>query len=379
MVLNTQRQVDVLEQESDVTQTIDDYNVMKSPFSFNLWDYRDPSTDEDCVVYAPNWVLGNNRITATHGTDMELLTVSYPPIKPLEHKIITKVEIVTDILITGEGDTSPIFNSVSIGNGESYYACHSSTDGSVRSGDALTESKYGMLFTETLWGYSQQDIGNLLQSHLHVQFNVDLSSNQKTITFQNTFVRVSFNHFFKSESLAVENRLGLLGYRLDSDDELTYKLYIDDEGYLVEEYSDVNSPLFSIEFNEDNEGILYVDGEYLPDYQLDTFGYLYYGSVEQGSVYLFLSNADRTDTTYHTGDNLTLTIAFLNSVGGRVPNTELLIYLDEDGIIEAITDNNGYYTTTLSFNTVGNHTITVTNTNNESYAFTSNTETIEVI
>lgn len=377
MVLNTQRQVDVLEQESDVTQTIDDFNVMQSPYIFNLWDYRDPTSLKDCSVSAPNWVLGNNKITATHGTDMELLVVSYPPITPLEHKLITNVEIITDILITGEGDTSPIFNSVSLGDGEYFYASHSSTEREVVSGKAVTESVYGAVFTETLWGYSQKGIVNLFQSgNLAIQFNIDLSSNQKTITLQNTKVRVTFDHFFESESLAVENRLGLLGYSL-GEKGVDYSLYIDKDGYLIEEYTGVSSPVFTIEF-DNGIGNLYVEGSNLPDFHLDANGNLFYGSVEDGSIYVYMNNIDRNDGTYHIGDNITLTVAFRNNVDGRVPNRELLLYIDSNQIIPVTTDDDGYYSTTVSFNTSGNHTVTVINIADNSYNFASASETIEV-
>src|SRR5574344_3166669 len=104
MVVNNnnaiRKDVDTLEQQTKVTQTIDNYNLLTNPLTFQAWTNYSTLTQT-------NWILdkSNNSIQKAHGTQDDTIQVDYSTLPQLEHKIITGIESITDITIE---DTSGV-------------------------------------------------------------------------------------------------------------------------------------------------------------------------------------------------------------------------------------------------------------------------------
>lgn len=394
MVLNPQRQIDTLEQETKVTQTIDDYNILQSPYTVNVWNYKDPTSNETPTYEYTNWIrnTGLNSITGLHGVETDLIHITFPAIKPLEHKLITRIDIVTDIIVEKDVnvdyDNYPSINNVGIGIKDTYNTIQLSTGKNVGvrvnsntgelEGIPISNDMEDVIFTNNennlIWGYNQENLDQLIQSgEFSVEFNINLGNNTHNITLKNTYLKFYFTDYFESESEAVENRLESLGYTLDNASR-NYQLYVDDDGDLWQEYYSRDSPIFSIE-----DGDLYVEGTNLPTYQYDSFGDLYYGQAEDSSIYLTITNQTSINN-YHTSDTLLITTALLYGEDQRVPNRNLTLTIyKQDGNTYNIyplgfdnpytlqTDTDGYAYQTINLNTKGTYKIEVTNTSDNYY------------
>lgn len=354
MVVNNnnaiRKDVDTLEQQTKVTQTIDNYNLLTNPLTFQAWTNYSTLTQT-------NWILdkSNNSIQKAHGTQDDTIQVDYSTLPQLEHKIITGIEIITDITIE---DTSGVFNgmypkinSIEVGDGTTYSAIIKDEDGRLNSSTLITEDyvnvKYGG--KNNLWGYNSGDLDNIVNNKLFsIRFNVDLSTSGKTLIFKNTYIKFYFDNFFQTESEAVANRLDLIQYSFLNTSNSLFTLEVDN-GYLYEEYYSADVPSFAI-----IDGNLVAEGNNLPNFKFEN-GYLYVGDPENCELTLTLP------TTATTSDTVNIEVLFTNDSGLAVEGETVSIsYSDGSNpeTYEINTNSSGVATKSTQFFNTGDIEIT---------------------
>lgn len=334
------KDIDSIEKETKVTQTIDNYNIMDNPLKLQVWT-------ANSGVEHTGWIISesNNSCEKTHGLQSDLINVYFSTLPYLEHKILTGVEIVTDInLLDGGGifnGVYPIVNSIGVGDGTYFYSINQSEDKTVTSSTPITENLSQVKFggSTSLWGYSNGGLDSIIKNgNFTIQFNVDLSSTGKSIEFKNTYIKFYFSNFFESESKAVANRLDLIQYSFLNTSNSLFTLNIED-GYLYEEYYSADVPTFTIQ-----DKMLIAEGNNIPDLKFDSStGILYVGSPEECTID-FIGEGGKVAT------DVTFGIKFTNASGLPVQGESVKItYTDQATPSDYVTDSQGEVLITDTF------------------------------
>lgn len=349
--MTTYRQdIDTLEKQRKVTQTLDNYNIMDSPLTLQVWT-------ANTKVEHTGWVISeaDNSCEKAHGVQTDVINVYFSTLPYLEHKIVKGIEIVTDInLVDGDGVFNgmyPLINSVGVGDGTYFYNINKSEQKEVVSGTPIKESLSGISFGNSteLWSYTDGYIDKLINNNqLCIQFNVDVSTTGKKIQFKNTFIKFYFENFFESESKAVANRLDLIQYSFLNTSNSLFTLNIEN-GYLYEEYYSADVPSFTIQ-----DGYLIAEGNNIPDLKFDSStGILYVGSPEDCTLE-FIGSGGKV------GDTIEYGVKFSNLSGLPVQGEKVSITDDDRNVtVEYTTNSQGKVLISDTFVSAKNVKVTI--------------------